>query len=81
MNPCEPRPRHRGYFLDTEDTDTDPAEGESAEGFTLRVRIVRPLRRRAALPVRTAAAAHTTPTRQCGQDRRDERGLDPRRRP
>ncbi len=80
MNPCEPRPRRRGYFLDTEDPDCEPADSESAEGFTLRVRIVRPLRKEATLPVRTAAG-HAMPTRRYGQDRRDERGLDPRRRP
>jgi hypothetical protein len=56
MNPGEPQLRRRGYFL-TQTVDPVEAETgdfESPEGFTLRVRIVRPLRSRAAIAARGA---------------------------
>jgi hypothetical protein len=43
MDASEPRPRHRGYFLNAaEEADADLGEQESAEGITIRVRIFRP---------------------------------------
>ncbi len=41
MDPDEPRVRRRG-FLPTSDSDQDPDHGDSAEGVTIRVRIIRP---------------------------------------
>ena len=45
MNPLEPGGRRRGSFLPADPPD-DP-DGDAAEGFTVRVRIIRPLRKRA----------------------------------
>ncbi len=58
MNAYEPHHvRHRGYFLSRTDETGEPESGEteSPEGFTFRVRIVRPLRQRAAATRRAAA--------------------------
>ena len=43
MDACEPRVRRRGFFLDRQDTgEPEGGEQEVAEGFTVRVRIIRP---------------------------------------
>jgi hypothetical protein len=40
MDACEPRTRHRGFFLHSETTgETDTAEHENPEGFVVRVRV------------------------------------------
>jgi hypothetical protein len=47
MDASEPRPRHRGYFLNAAETEADPGEEAAAEGVTIRVRVSRPrLKRR-----------------------------------
>ena len=39
MDACEPRPRHRGFFLDSsENGESDTGEHENPEGFIVRVR-------------------------------------------
>jgi hypothetical protein len=49
MDASEPRVRHRGYFLNSAESDgTDPAEEAAAEGVKIRVRIVRPRAKRRA---------------------------------
>ena len=43
MDVCEPRLRHRGFFLHSADvTEPDSGEHENPEGFTVRVRTNRP---------------------------------------
>jgi hypothetical protein len=42
MVACEPRTRHRGFFLHSETTGEPGAELENPEGFVVRVRISRP---------------------------------------
>ena len=43
MGVCEPRMRHRGFFLHSADTgESDPAEHESTEGFPVRFRASKP---------------------------------------
>jgi len=56
MDVSEPRVRHRGYFLHTAETDTEPGGEAAAEGITIRVRISRPrLKRRGSVAMRRAA--------------------------
>jgi hypothetical protein len=42
MDGCEPRVRHRGFFLHSDAGEPDTGEHENPEGFTVRVRINRP---------------------------------------
>ncbi len=62
MDASEPRPRHRGYFLNsTENGDPELGEDAPAEGVTIRLRIVRPhMKRRLAGAMRRM---HLRPTR------------------
>ena len=47
MDNCEPRVRRRGYFLSESNLDNDElTDSDAAEGFTIRVRIIRPRLRR-----------------------------------
>ena len=46
MDACEPRVRHRGFFLHSETTGEPGVELENPEGFVVRVRISRPTSRR-----------------------------------
>jgi hypothetical protein len=41
MDACEPRVRHRGFFLHSETGEPDPSEHETPEGLVVRVRIPR----------------------------------------
>jgi hypothetical protein len=42
MNACEPRVRHRGFFLhSTDGSEPDIAEQDNAEGFAVRSRVSR----------------------------------------
>ena len=42
MDACEPRPRHRGFFLQSsEGGESDSGEHENPEGFIVRVRFPR----------------------------------------
>jgi hypothetical protein len=62
MDAPEPRPRHRGYFLNAAETDVDPGEEAAAEGVTIRLRISRPrLKRRASGVVRRALLRPSRP--------------------
>ena len=55
MDACEPRPRHRGFFLQSsEGGESDSGEHENPEGFIVRVRFPR----------------HFTPRRMTGARRR-----------
>jgi hypothetical protein len=42
MDVCEPRPRHRGFFLHSDTGESDATEYENPEGFGVRVRMARP---------------------------------------
>ena len=43
MDVCEPRVRHRGFFLHSADTgESDSTEYESTEGFPVRFRAAKP---------------------------------------
>ena len=43
MGVCEPRVRHRGFFLHSADTgESDAAEHDSTEGFPVRFRVSKP---------------------------------------
>jgi hypothetical protein len=49
MHACEPRLRHRGFFLHSTDAEgPETGELENPEGFVVRVRISRPSARRQA---------------------------------
>jgi hypothetical protein len=49
MDACEPRARHRGFFLHSPDTEgPDTGELENPEGFVVRFRISKPAVRRQA---------------------------------
>ena len=49
MDACEPRPRHRGFFLHSETTgEPDTGEHENPEGVAVRARLGRSSRRRQA---------------------------------
>ncbi len=66
MNQLDPRSRHRGYFLDPDPAEGEPGETDSAEGFVVRLRIVRPLHKQAvaaARPVRPPSPAASRYTR------------------
>ena len=39
MDACEPRPRHRGFFLHSSEGEPDTAEYENPEGFIVRARL------------------------------------------
>ena len=41
MDACEPRPRHRGFFLHSSEGEPDTGEHENPEGFIVRVRFPR----------------------------------------
>ena len=41
MDVCEPRPRHRGFFLHSSEGEPDTGEHENPEGFVVRIRITR----------------------------------------
>ena len=41
MDACQPRLRHRGFFLHSDTGEPDTGEHENAEGLTVRVRIGR----------------------------------------
>ena len=54
MDVCEPRPRHRGFFLhSSEGGESDTGEHENPEGFIVRVRFPRK-----PTPRRIAGARH-----------------------
>jgi hypothetical protein len=38
MDVCEPRPRHRGFFLHSSEGEPDTGEHENTEGLVIRVR-------------------------------------------
>ena len=38
MDVCEPRPRHRGFFLHSSEGEPDSGEHENTEGLVIRVR-------------------------------------------
>ena len=43
MDACEPRVRHRGFFLHSADTgESDATEYDSTEGFPVRFRVAKP---------------------------------------
>jgi hypothetical protein len=71
MDPYEPHVRRRGYFLSTgEADDLEMGEADSADGFVVRIRFVRPtLKRQVARGVSrgisrgTAAGRHTSSPR------------------
>ena len=43
MDACEPRVRHRGFFLHSADTgESDTTEYDSTEGFPVRFRVAKP---------------------------------------
>ena len=43
MDECEPRVRHRGFFLHSADTgESDSTEYDSTEGFPVRFRVSKP---------------------------------------
>jgi hypothetical protein len=61
MDNCEPRVRRRGYFLSESNLDNDElTDSDAAEGFTIRVRIIRPRLKR---PVAAAGSAARGPAR------------------
>ena len=65
MDGCEPRVRHRGFFLHSDNGEPDSGEHENPEGFTVRVRNARPTVPRQAVSFsagrsRTSARAEDT---------------------
>jgi hypothetical protein len=56
MDNCEPRVRRRGYFLSESNLENDElTDSDAAEGFTIRVRIIRPRLRRSIAAAGSAA--------------------------
>jgi hypothetical protein len=73
MDVCEPRPRHRGFFLhSSEGAEPDAAEHESAEGLVVRVRFTR----RGSRKIGRGIRAVTRSRFESGRQHRAEAGAD-----
>jgi hypothetical protein len=76
MDVCEPRPRHRGFFLhSSEGAEPDGAEHENTEGLVVRVRFARRGSRKIGRGIRAVTRSRFESGRQLRTEAPTDEGL------